>query len=57
MTKINASTFPTDGIGILPNGNLNVVKTDDPTFRPIVVDDEGKEVELNDNKQCEEADI
>jgi hypothetical protein len=47
--KINASTLPKDPIGILPNGSLNVVKAGDPAFRPIVVDDEGKVIELDDD--------
>jgi hypothetical protein len=49
MPKIIASTLPNDPIGILPNGSLNVVKAGDPAFRPIVVDDEGKVLELDDD--------
>jgi hypothetical protein len=50
MPKINASTLPKDPIGILPDGSLNVVKAGDPAFRPSVVDDEGKVVEVDDDK-------
>lgn len=33
------------GIGMLPNGKLNIVNKDDPPWRPKIVDDEGNEVE------------
>lgn len=29
------------GIGILPNGELNVVDPDSPRFEPTVIDDDG----------------
>lgn len=29
-----------DGIGVLPSGELNVVRADDPPFEPIVMDSE-----------------
>jgi hypothetical protein len=49
MPKINARTFPNDPIGILPDGSLNVVKFDDPPFRPIIIDEEGNVIELDDD--------
>jgi hypothetical protein len=32
------------GIGILPDGSLNIVNADDPPFKPIVLDKDGNEI-------------
>ena len=50
MTKKKFSTFPNDAIGILSDGSLNVVKAGDPPFRPIIVDDEGNVVEIDEDE-------
>jgi hypothetical protein len=40
--RITTSTFPDDPIGILPDGTINIVKVDDPPFKPKVYDSEGR---------------
>jgi hypothetical protein len=31
-----------DSIATLPDGKLNIVKADDPPFRPVIIDDVGR---------------
>jgi hypothetical protein len=41
--KIQVSTLPTDPIGFLPDGTINIVSLDDPPFRPTIIDSQSEE--------------
>ena len=47
--KIGTMTDDESGIGMLPDGKLNVVDRDAPPFKPKIVDDEGNEVEIGED--------
>lgn len=40
-------TDDNSGIGILPDGSLNIVNADDPPFKPRVFDEDGNEIDID----------
>lgn len=53
LQKNRAPGRPNEPIGMLPDGTLNVVKIDDPPFKPTVYDDLGVPVLNPDRDTCE----
>lgn len=49
--KIDTSTLEDAPIGLLSDGKVNIVKADDPPFRPTIVDDDGNVIEMGDEDE------